>query len=275
MSPDEIGDLSGTPSADPEIRKRQLQLLDLEIESKRTQVQKDKRPKKWWQSAIEMLALPTAVVTIAGGIITATDALHPSRSNESPKVVTSAPQNTPGAPANVGSATQGDTRKLEATQTLKEPSAILTRSVAKFILLWILFNMVGLLFDVVDRVWGLFLGGGFLSFTAYQRRLTERTEILRRGEPDEPDLSNEAERLSRRRERLQQYSQISMFVLSQAPSILRWSIQLSLFYVLLAPLFDEISIAFGSTTRFAEIVRELEHFQFSHMFAAMRQLLFG
>ena len=256
-------------SDDPELRKRQLQLLDLQIEEAKDKVTKDKAPKKWSQATIEFLALPTAVVTIAGGIITATGNLHPTHNTvgAASSSVPSVAQPSTGRTGEV-SVPVPLSKQNEAAQAGSQQSVpALTSTIAKFILLWILFSVVNLVFEVIDRIWAFLLTGGFMSLNTIRRRLQE-------GKEQEDDGAPTGKRRGRM-QRLAPYFQVVFVVIGQAPSILRWSIQLSLFYILLGPLFDEIAISFGSTTRFSEIMREIEHFQFSYMFATMRQLLFG
>jgi hypothetical protein len=75
--------------------------------------------------------------------------------------------------------------------------------------------------------------------------------------------------------RVQKYLDGAIVVLSPAPNVLRWSIQLSIVATLLAPFFDEVAMDFGSRVRFADVMHHVTHMHFSAMLAAMKQALFS
>jgi hypothetical protein len=81
-----------------------------------------------------------------------------------------------------------------------------------------------------------------------------------------------------RRERFlkrQKYVQIGAALLSSIPNVLRWSIQLSIFVVLMVPLFNEVAVGLGSSTQFDTSVQQGKHFHVSKALATMKELLFG
>jgi hypothetical protein len=71
------------------------------------------------------------------------------------------------------------------------------------------------------------------------------------------------------------YLPAAAFVLGPMPDILRWSIQLSIFAVLLGPLFNEIALSFGSHITFGDVLREAERLHFAKVLSMMKQILFS
>jgi len=64
-------------------------------------------------------------------------------------------------------------------------------------------------------------------------------------------------------------------VLYPVPSILRWSLQLSIFIALMVPLFNEVSLAIGSQTSFEVVMDQGKHLEIGAALSTMKQLLFG
>jgi len=252
--------------------------LELEYELKKKQLADFGKPpaaspKSWWVIVVEFLGIPAAVIGLAVGITTAsgnraTEAktvaetvqikAAMSKAAETEKLASDLSTKQKEGPRAFEQAVTQNAEQikdaLERLQTLEEQSARVNvqRSVLKFVLLWILFNIVGLGFDVLGSVWGTATSTVIYTLMSFFPKMLESRE----GKP--PRLFPAV-----------------VLILGQVPNILKWSIQLSIFVTLLGPLFNEIAVSFGSQTTFADVLAEAKHLHFGAMLSAMRQLLFG
>ena len=264
-----------------ELKKVQLRADTDRLEAAQKKLEEERKNpalKPWWQKLVDLLALPTAVVALASGIITASGTVQTQKKTaaetaqitqsinkpaETQKLATDLAEKQKEGPGAYGqAATQNAGKIQEALQRLNQidthanatsPATIFT----KFILIWILFHVVSLVFDIISQVWSMMMNS--LNLTANYWTNKRRDD----------NASFE------RRFRLQRLVSATSILLSQAPNIVRWSIQLSIVVTLLAPFFDEIALQSGSPVRFAEIMREAKHLQFGAMLATMSHALFG
>jgi hypothetical protein len=136
----------------------------------------------------------------------------------------------------------------------------------KFVLLWALFIVIGLIFDVISQAWRTATSGLYYAANAWMSGVVDRYKWD----------DKRGDRARRWRNRFSQLGPGVLLFPNPLPDILRWSIQLSIFVVLLGPLFDEIEASFGSKVTFADVLQQAEHLHiFAAMFSIMKRLLFG
>jgi len=273
-----------TPETKQESTNQDLEREKLlpELEIKRKELEKIGSPsprKPWWTLAVEFLALPTAVIGLAVAFTTASGNVSTERKTaveteqikanlnkaaEAGRLATDLSEKEKQGPKAFEQAVAQNANKikesLERLQRLEEQNARITvqTTVLKFVLLWILFIVVGLIFDIIGAAWSVVVNTS--SLFMYEILNSRREKY--------------SEKFEKRRRLLQRLVHGLVIVLGQVPNVLRWSIQLSIFAVLLGPLFNEISVAFGSGIQFNDVLREAKHLHFGAMLSLMRQLLF-
>jgi hypothetical protein len=127
---------------------------------------------------------------------------------------------------------------------------------AKYVVLWIIFHAVGLVFDIFSQLWSTLLSSGIMA-------------IFNRKPKDRDDKSRE------KSERLRRLSSWAVAVLGPVPSVLRWSIQLSIFIALMIPLFNEASRALGSDITFHAVFESAKALRIGEAIGKVRMILFG
>jgi hypothetical protein len=275
----------------PTIGDLQREKLELEVQLKKKQLEslgKAPAAKKWWAVAIEFLGLPAAVIGLAVAFTTAVGNYHSdqktvaetaqikanlAKAADAGKLANDLTAKEKEGPEAFDKAVLQNADKikdaLKSFQQAEEQAAKVNiqRSVLKFVLLWVLFNVVNLVFDVLGQGWRTATATLFYAVSAWLIAIQERYYR-------EPNDGRPRRRL-RWIERLQRIAPGFQVVLGPLPDILRWSIQLSIFATLLGPLFNEIAASFGSSITFADILREAEHLHFGATLSLMHQLLFG
>lgn len=264
------------PSAPDELARR-LQLLELQL--KQRELETATKPKAWWVTIVEFLALPAAVLAIVIQLTQASGNVKTETKTEAE--TTKARVDTAKALLETEKlqlelaalrakgptvATQDVERlvprleesveRLRALQSQQQQQPLAT-ALAKFVLLWILFHAIGLLFDVIQQVWGSLLAGTLLY-------------VFNKEHPRTLDEQQERKRHSRRK-----LAQWAGAILSPVPSVLRWSLQLSVFVALMIPLFDEVARSMGSGLVFETLVRQTSQLELGNALATLKQLLFG
>jgi hypothetical protein len=151
---------------------------------------------------------------------------------------------------------QSTIEKLRAIES-QSGAATLERSIAKYILLWVLFHFVGLIFDVIFQVWSALLNGA--STLLYSLKFKDKN-----GHED-----------YERKRRLSNYIHWGHLVLDPVPTVLRWSLQLSIFVALMIPLFDEVANALGASIPFEVVMNQAKNLEIGAALSTMKQLLFG
>jgi hypothetical protein len=182
------------PPTNDALLQGKLELLDLEMRKLRLQAETDKLEatkkkteddlknpvlKPWWQKLIDFLALPAAVLALAGGIITASNNIHTQKKtdaetnqinqnlakpSEAGKLATDLAEKQKEGPkayqqavAQNAGQIQGALQRLQKIDEHPDQQKIV-QSVAKFILLWILFHVVDVVFGIITQIWGTTLG---------------------------------------------------------------------------------------------------------------------
>jgi hypothetical protein len=155
-------------------------------------------------------------------------------------------------------------RLQQTAQRLKDLESTTARQAVvtvlpKFIMLWIVLIAVGLIFDVVQQVWGYLLMGAMILWNR-RRRSIERQ--LR----DEGKI--------RRHERVADVVQWALALAGSLPNILRWSISLAMFVVLFVPVFNEVAVGLGSSYTFADVWSDVRSLRFAEALRTLQEILF-
>lgn len=261
----------------PEELARRLQLLELEL--RKRELESATKPKAWWATVLEFLTLPAAVLAIviqltqaSGNIKTETktevETTKAKVDTEKALLETEKLQLELAALRSKGPAvaTQDVERLVprleESVERLRALQAqpqqpLLSAALAKFVVLWILFHAIGLVFDVIQQVWGSMLSGTVLY-------------VFNKEQPHPHD-----EKQARKHRTRLKLAQWAAAILSPVPSVLRWSLQLSVFVALMIPLFDEVARTLGSGFVFDTLIRQAAHLELGEALATLKQLLFG
>ncbi len=272
-------------TGETQVERLERQKLELELEIKKKELEAFGKPpaapsKPWWAVAVELLGLPAAVLglavaftTFSGNKATEQKTLAETaqikasmeKAAEASKLAEDLSAKQKEGPRAFEQAVIQNEDKirsaLDRLRQVEDQAARLNmqRSVLKFVLLWILFSVIGLVFDIIDKAWNTATGAIMLALNQW---------VIR---GDRRDGGNGG----RRSQIFNRYAPPAFMVLGPLPSVLRWAIQLSIFAALLGPLFNEIGASFGSSVTFAAILREASHLQFSKMLTLMHSLLFG
>jgi hypothetical protein len=127
---------------------------------------------------------------------------------------------------------------------------------AKYVILWILFHAIGLVFDIFSQLWSTLLSSGAMAI--FSRK-----------------LKNGDEKSREKRERTRRFATWAVAILGPVPSILRWSIQLSIFIALMIPLFNEVSHILGSDLTFANVFASAKALRIGEAIGKVKMILFG
>lgn len=265
-----------------EIAALRLEQDRREIERQRRELEESKKSppaKPWWASAIEILALPAAVIAIVVQFTNASSNVQTTAKTEAETAKIRVEEIKTRVELQKMLDDLAETKKkgvnayreeIERTlpqlqQTIERlrvvesqsKSVVLERSIAKYILLWVLFHFVGLIFDIISQIWSALLNGISTLIGTVRFKNKEGREDYER------------------RRRLSDAVQWFQLVLHPIPSILRWSLQLSIFIALVIPLFNEVSLAIGSRTSFDVVMAQARELEVSAALSTMKQLLFG
>ncbi len=115
--------------------------------------------------------------------------------------------------------------------------------------------MVGLVFGVLERAWNTAVGASVYGANAFFTSAIRQN--LRGRSTETPSLEVAFGGA------FQSVHSGRGLCLGPVPDILRWSIQLSIFAVLLVPLFNELALSFGSHIAFGHVLKEAERLHFA------------
>jgi hypothetical protein len=241
-------DTNPSPNADLERQK-----LILEIEEKKKGLT-TKKP--WWTVLVELLGAPAAVLALVVAFTTASGNLatknktvaetaqiqaNLSTAQATNKLATDLSEKQKEGPQAFEQAAAQNADKIQMAllrlQQFEEQASRITvqTEMLKFVLLWILFSMVGLIFDVLRSGWNTAVSTLVYGINAWVSSPEQDSSL-------EDDGDNYKKRRKRMlKHRLNRFSPSLYLVLNPLPDILRWSIQLSIFATLLSPLFNEIA----------------------------------
>ena len=263
-----------------ELLERKIELLELEQKKKDLEAAiKAPSAKPWWTSAVELLALPAAILAIVFQMTQTTGSITDQEKTEAETAKIRIEEvKTRAELAGIldelaeKKGKGVETYRQEVEQTLpklqetidrlniieqKANRATIETILIKYVLLWILFHAIGLFFDIVSQVWSTMLAS--TAMVVFNRRPKE----------------GESENAYKRRRRVQNIAQWLVALLSPVPSILRWSMQLSIFIVLMIPLFNEASFALGSSVTFDSIIGTAPSMELSETLGKIKTILFG
>ena len=259
---------------------KKLELMELEQKRRDLETQtKSPKSKPWWASVVEFLALPAAVIAIvfqftqASGNVQTAAKTEAETSKIRVEEVKARVELQKMLDELAGSKEKGITayrseiekalprlqETVERLQLIESQSKAvsLEMSLAKYVLLWVLFHFVGLIFDVVYQVWSALTDS--LRTFLFGLKLKDKN-----GNDDH-----------KRREKMIRYYSWFDVLLRPVPTVLRWSIQLSIFLALMIPLFNEISFALGHRTSFEEVMAQAKELEFGVALSTMKKILFG
>ncbi len=120
----------------------------------------------------------------------------------------------------------------------------------QFVVLWIFMWGIGLLFDLISIVWDSAISiplGVFYSLRLSQSKVSER---------------------------IRRMVNVIVPVLSPVPRILRVAVEISIFFALFAPLFDQVSATTGSATKFERVAHSVRAVRLGDAVAQVRKVLF-
>jgi hypothetical protein len=267
---------------------------DLEREKLALEIEEKKRAlatkKPWWTILAEVLGIPVLVLTLAVSYTTASGNLTTkqkteaeinqiaqgqAKAQEAGQLATDLSAKEKEGPQAFAQAVAQNADKIQSSLDrlqLLEQQAVrvnIQQEMLKFVLLWILFNLVGLVFNILNQVWS----------TATSTAIYAVTAAIQSGmEKDEHGIEKQTPKNQKRRLWRDRFNRIApsvFLLLGPLPNILQWSIQVSIFLALLAPLFNEISFSFGSHITFNDIFTDVKHLHFAAMLSKMRQILFS
>ena len=256
-----------------------LEILSLKLDKQSLEASaKAPATKPWWGTLLEFLALPAAILAIVFQIVQTTGTVGTGAKTEAEteKIKTEeiktrvelqvlldsiAEKRQQGAEAYKNEIEKTLPKLQETVERLKALEAqsnrfLIESTLAKFVLLWIIFHAVGLVFDIFSQLWSTLLSGGALAI--FNRKLKNRDEKSRE-----------------KSERVRKLTTWAVAVLSPVPSILRWSVQLSIFIALMVPLFDEISRVLGSDITFQAVFNSAKSLSIGDAIGKVRLILFG
>lgn len=258
---------------------RELKLLEIENQRlKLAEAVKRPPPKRWWTSLIEVLALPAAVLAIVIQLTQASGNIKTEAKTEAETV--KARVDTAKAVLeteklqieltrlkNEGAAApKEDLQRLvprlqesiEQLRVLQQQSLpnVWAKAFVKYILLWVLFHLIGLIFDVISNVWSTLASA--IALLVFSRTPSETYDAA----------------AEKRRRRLRNAVQLAMAVMAPLPNVLRWSIQLSIFVALMIPLFNELASTLKPDAAFDTVWSEVRQWRFGDALASMKGILF-
>ena len=291
---------------DREIEALKTQVTEMRLEMRlkalesNTADQRAPAPKSWWQTAAEVIAVPTAIVLLVFQITQVTGSFHTDRKTEVETTKLQADELKTRLETQkmldelAASRAKGmdayrqeldktlpkltdSINKLQQIDTLTRPK-ITELVIAKFIILWIIFTALGLAFDLVQQAWGPMFIAVYLPYNSWlNRRQNLISERLAQNVHKE-DSTADFLQLKNARRRIEFIKRTTPFVMTfigAIPNILRWSIQISIFIALFVPLFDEIAASLGSDYRFRDLFRQAMHLDLSRVLTTLRSILFG
>ena len=267
--------------ADEELLAKRLELLELG-EKKRAILEETRRPeaKAWWVKATELLALPTAIIVLVfqftqtAGELDSQEKIQAETAKiqaeeiktraETEKLLDEIAEKKGKGVEEYRKAIEDTLPKLQ--ETLGRLDEIENRSrssssygiLLKFVLLWIIYNAIGLLFDIIAHVWAALLNSITMVSLSYS-----------------PSSDRKNERARKASQLLQKVLPWFHTIAGPIPDLFRWSIHLSVFIVLVIPLFDEAVTAIAGTGNFQLLVDTVKDIGLGEAISLMRQLMFG
>jgi hypothetical protein len=265
-----------------EIASLRLEQDKRELERQRRELEESKKaapPKAWWASAVEILALPAAVIAIVVQFTNASSTVQTTAKTEAETAKIRVEEVKTRVELQKMLDDLAETKKKGVTahreeiertlpqlqQTIERLRAVESQSkavtlecrLAKYVLLWVLFHFVGLVFDIISQVWSALLSSAWTFLRSIRFKDKSGREDFER---------------QRRLSNLVSWAQLFLY---PVPSILRWSLQLSIFIALMIPLFNEAAVAIGSRTSFDMVLEQARHLEVGAALSTMKQILFG
>lgn len=283
MSADQIAPSSAEVSAlASQLAAFRMEQERRDLERERREMEESKKKpaaKPWWASVAEILALPAAIIAIVVQFTSASSNVQTAAKTEAETEKTKVDTIKTRVELQKMLDDLAETKKkgvvayreeiertlpqlqqtIERLRVVESQSKAVTldRSLAKYILLWVLFHFVGLIFDIVTQVWAALLSS-ISTLTSSIRFKTKDGRV---------DYDRQL--------RVANFTRWVHLVLFPVPSVLRWSLQLSIFIALVVPLFDEVSLAIGSRTSFDVVLAQARQLDVGAALSTMKQLLFG
>lgn len=272
--------MSSESTPDSTLLAKKIELLELE-QRKRELMEATRAPsaKPWWESAIAFLGLPATILAIVFQLTQTSDTVQTTAKTAAETAKLRVEEVKTRVELQNMLEDLAETKKkgvsayreevertipqlqqtVERLRLIESQSgaALLERSLAKYVLLWVLFHFVGLVFDVVFEVWSALLNG--ISTFLYGLRLKNKD-----GQEDH-----------KRRARLLAYTSWTNLILRPVPNVLRWSLQLSIFFVLMVPLFNEVALSLGAKIPFEAVMLQAKNLEIGEALSTMKQILFG
>lgn len=266
------------------IRERLTILSEkLDRNNEKLDTETSKKAKSWWTIIVEILGIPAIVVAILLQInqLTVTKGTQEKTSAETEKLKIDSLKtrvelegllNDLAEKKQTGVAAyrkqiEETLPKIEATLyklrsiEQKNHQSTLQRLVVVFVAMWVVFTGLGLFFEMLNHIWSTLLT--LLSNTIYS---------LDSYESDKPRNPKQYKRIHR----MQRLFLWMHSLLSPVPSILHWSIRVSIFIAILVPFFDQICNLSGSNDTFNSIAKAASHGEIATAIARIKNiLLFG
>ncbi|MFD3000403.1 hypothetical protein ACFS7Z_08540 [Pontibacter toksunensis] len=142
----------------------------------------------------------------------------------------------------------------EAVKQFEEATVVRQNqnTLLKYVILWIVFIAIGFFFNLISTFWSSLLN---LSM----RIIYKKTQ----------DSYN-----NKRQEKLRHISEVLLHLLIPLPSILDLVVRLSIFIVLIIPLFKETALLLGSNIEFHNILGNVREWEFSAALKSLKNILF-
>ncbi len=233
-------------------------------------------PRVWWEYAIQFLGLP---VIVLGMVFTFTQ-INTESSNASLNKIKQttelAQQNKANAEATklkleieeiqrkqqagirVSTAERDDL--LERVKSLIKPATPIPASalLLKYLALTFMFMGLSLFFQLVGTLWSVLFN---LASNLIYANFPQRRSASDPAEPSESEADFEKRR--KRYDLLRTvWQHFSVFAVP-LPSLVDWSIRLSIFTAVVVPLFDETAATLGSALRFSDLLGPMRHWEVS------------
>ncbi|MFD2937084.1 hypothetical protein [Spirosoma flavum] len=121
----------------------------------------------------------------------------------------------------------------------------------KYIILWIIFVGLGWFFGLFSTFWSSLIALAFFI-------LNKRAEKIK---------------IEKNRKRFRNISQYSIIILSPLPTILKIIVEISIFFALMIPIFNETAILLGSDKSFQSVSKEFSKFHIEAAIDSVKQII--
>lgn len=262
-----------------------IEILTLKLEKQSLDSpDKDKPKKSWWTTAVEIVGLPAAILAILFQFSqTAVNFSQPAKTAaETEKIRTEELKLRVELQKQLDELSEKKTKNVTAyekefenalprieetisklNQVQQQSSSLsLDRSIAKYLVIYVVFFGIGLFFSIVSHVWSTLLSS--IRNSIYAFYMYKRIE----GDPKSQDHAR------KRRERIQKILPFADSILSQVPYIAEWSVRVAVFVALLIPFFNELAVYLGSTETYDSIMQSVRSANVGEAIARVKNMLF-